>query len=79
MKSFLKYTLATIFGIILSTIILFLFLIIIVAASSQEKPVEVKENTILLVKLNEQIVERTVDSPLNYFSSGPFTMTRAMV
>jgi protease-4 len=78
MKSFLKYTLATIVGIILSTFILFLFLIIIVAASSQEKPVEVKENTILLVKLNEQIVERTVDSPLNYFSSGPFTMTRAM-
>ncbi|MBL7112926.1 MAG: signal peptide peptidase SppA [Bacteroidales bacterium] len=78
MKSFLKYTLATIVGIILSTIILFLFLIIIVAASSQEKPVEIKENTILLVKLNEQIVERTVDSPFNYFSSGLFTMTRAM-
>ncbi len=78
MKSFFKYTLATILGIIISTFILFLFLIIIIAASSKEKPVEVKENTILVVKLNEQIVERTVDSPLNNFSYGPFTMTRAM-
>jgi len=78
MKSFLKYTLATIVGIILSTILLFLFLIIMVAASSQEKPVEVKKNSILIVKLNEQIVERTIDNPFDYLPTGPFTMTRQM-
>jgi protease-4 len=79
MKSFLKYTLATIVGIIISTIILFLFLSIIIAASSQEKPVEVKENTILVMKLNEHIVERTIDNPFNYFpATGPFTLAREM-
>jgi len=76
MKSFLKYTLATIVGIIISTILLFVFLIIIIAASSQEKPVEVKDNTILVMKLNEQIVERTIDNPFDYLQSGPFSMLR---
>ena len=78
MKSFLKYTLATVVGIIISTIVLFLFLIILVAASSKEKPVELKDNTILLMKLNEQIVERTVDSPLDYLPAWPFTAIRQM-
>jgi protease-4 len=70
MKNFLTYTLATITGIFLSTLLLFFLLFIVIAASSSEKPVEAKPNTILYLKLNERIVERSVDSPLFYLPTG---------
>ena len=66
MKNFLKYLLATIVGIFISCFLLFLLMVIIIASSASEKPVEIKANTILLVELNEQIVERCADNPLNY-------------
>ena len=70
MRSFLKYTLATLTGIFLSTIMLFVILIIIIAASASEKPVEVKANTILLMRLNDIIVDRAVDNPFYYLPTG---------
>ena len=70
MKNFLKYTLATIVGIFLSTLLFFFFLILIISASSSEKPVEVKDNTILYIKLNDRIVERTVDNPFDFLPTG---------
>ena len=70
MRSFLKYTLATLTGIFLSTIMLFVILIIIIAASASEKPVEVKPNTILLMRLNDIIVDRAVDNPFYYLPTG---------
>lgn len=77
MKSFLKYTLATIVGIFLSTLLLFFFLIIIISASSSEKPVEVQDNSILYIKLNEKIVERTIDNPFDFLPTG-LPMVREM-
>ena len=70
MKSFLKYTLATIVGIFLSTMLFFLFLILIISASSSEKPVEVKDHSILYIKLNDKIVDRTVDNPFDFLPTG---------
>ena len=70
MKSFLKYTAATIVGICLSTFLLFILLIIIIGASSSEKPVEVKSNTILYLDLNKRIVERAVDNPFDFLPLG---------
>jgi protease-4 len=70
MKDFLKYTLATLTGIFLSTLLFLFIIIMIIAASSSDKPVEVKSNTILYMKLNDRIVERTVDNPFNYVSIG---------
>jgi protease-4 len=60
MKSFLKYLLATIVGIILSSLILFfIFLgIMSIAMSSQDKATELKPGTILYLKLDKQIVDR---------------------
>ena len=78
MKNFLKYTLATIVGIFVTTIMFFFLLIIIISASSQEKPVEVKSNTILYMKLNMNIVERTTDNPLSYLLSGGFGPPKEM-
>ncbi len=70
MKSFLKYTLATIVGIFLSTLLFFLFLILIIGGASSEKPVEVKDNSILYLKLNAKIVDRTVDNPFDFLPTG---------
>ncbi len=77
MKSFLKYTLATITGIFLSTLMLVFLLVIIVAVSSSDKPVEIKPNSILYMRLNETIVERAVDNPLHYLPTG-FQSVREM-
>ena len=70
MKSFLKYTLATVVGIFLSTLLFFFFLILIISAFSSEKPVEVKDNSILYIKLNDKIVDRTVDNPFDFLPKG---------
>ncbi len=70
MKNFLKYTLATITGIFLSTLVFILLLIIMIAASSSEKPVETKPNTLLYITLGERIVERSVESPLDFIPTG---------
>lgn len=66
MKSFLKYTLATITGFLIVNILL-LFLLIAVfgaIASLSDKPVEVKSNSILTIKLDGTIFDRTSDNPL---------------
>lgn len=70
MKSFFKYLLATILGIIISSVILLFILIGIVnlVVSSQEKPVELKPNTILFLDLNQQIVDRKPSDPLSFLS-----------
>lgn len=70
MKSFFKYTAATIVGICLTTFLFLILLIIIIGASSTEKPVELKSNTILYLDLNKRIVERTVDNPFDFLPSG---------
>jgi protease-4 len=70
MRSFLKYTLATITGIFLSTLMIIFLLVIIVAASSSEKPAEVRPNSILYMKLNEIIVDRAVDNPFFFLPAG---------
>lgn len=67
MKNFLTYTLATITGIFLTTILFFFLILIIIAASSAEKPVEVKSNTILYMQLRDRIVERTIETPFDFF------------
>ena len=77
MKSFLKYTLATITGIFLTTLILFFLIIVIVAAASSEKPVEVKSNSLLYIQLNDIIVDRAVDNPFYYLPIG-FQTVREM-
>jgi protease-4 len=73
MKEFLKYTLATIVGIIVASIIFFFFIIIIISAASQEKPVQVKPNTILYITLKESIIERAQDNPFDIFPSDGFS------
>jgi protease-4 len=69
MKSFFKFTFASIIGVIVGGLI-FLFLgIIIVSAviASGDKAVTIKEKSILEIKLDKQLVDRGSDNPLADF------------
>ena len=67
MKSFLKYTLATIVGVIIVNILMMfvIFGFIGALAAFTEKTVTVKENSILTIKLNGELLDRTSDNPFD--------------
>lgn len=67
MKSFLKYTLATIAGVLIVNVILFFIFVIFIGALAtfSEKAVEVKDNSILTIKLDGEILDRTSDNPFD--------------
>lgn len=78
MKSFLKYTLATIVGILVVNLFLFFLLIglIGVISSLSEKKVEVKPNSILTLRLKGEILDRASDNPfdnIDFLSMGSRT------
>ena len=69
MKSFLKYVLATIIGIILTSIIFFVIMLASLSAlvSSGEKAVSISENSILVLKAGAEIPDRGNDDPFTNF------------
>ncbi len=75
MKSFLKYTLATITGIIITSIIFFVMMLASLSAlvTSGNKPVSVKDNSILVLKAGVPIPDRGTQDPLAGFD--PLNMT----
>ncbi len=80
MKQFFKYVLATMVGIIFSSVVvLFIFIGIIASAissaSSSGKVVKVKENSVLLIKLDEVLSDRTGNNPLEGFDFSTFETT----
>ncbi|MBW6501573.1 MAG: signal peptide peptidase SppA [Bacteroidales bacterium] len=77
MKEFLKYTLATITGIIIVSV---LFLITMLASlsaliASGNKPVPLKENTVLVLKAGVQIPDRTSQNPFAGFDFVNMSLT----
>jgi protease-4 len=74
MKQFFKFVFASMLGIILSTILLFVIFIAGITAivSSSDEKVELTENTILHLNLNVPIIERSTSSPLDNIDLGPF-------
>lgn len=70
MKDFLKFTLATVTGIILSGIVLFIISMVslfgILSASDTETVVQ--KNSIMMLDLNGTLVERTQENPLDVLS-----------
>ena len=70
MKDFLKFTLATVTGIIFSSIVLFIIGMVtlfgIMAASDTETIV--KKNSVMILDLNGTLVERTQEDPLGILS-----------
>ncbi len=65
MKEFFKYVLATVTGIIAVSIIgiLLLFMIVGILISSTEKKVTVQDNTLLVLNMERQIVDRAPNDP----------------
>jgi len=77
MGSFFKYTFATILGLFLFSVISIFILIGIGAAAGGEKGVTVKDNSVLKIKLDQEIVEREKDDPfaeLNLPGAPPASM-----
>jgi len=73
MKDFLKYTLATIVGIILTSIIITVISITSIAGmvASEGASGSVPENSILRIKLDGEIVERAGEgSPMDFLNQG---------
>jgi len=69
MKDFLKFTLATVVGIILSSIVIFFIgaIILFGVVASADTEVKVKPNSIMFLDLNGTLEERTKDNPLKQF------------
>lgn len=66
MKSFLKYLFASILGVILAFAIMFFIFVGIASAlvASQDKPVTVKPQSILMLKLDQPIYDRKPSLPM---------------
>ncbi len=74
MKQFLKYTLATVVGILIASLIsMFLFFGVIgVLLSSQSSVTTLKPNTVYQLDLNGSLTERSKDDPFSMIMSGRY-------
>ena len=68
MKDFLKFTLATVTGIIVSSVVLFFISILVVfgMVSSSESETQVRKNSIMMLDLNGMLVERSQENPFDF-------------
>ncbi len=74
MRSFLKYLLASVLGVIIASILFFVLSLIIISAivSSQDKPVEVSDNSVLQLKLNLPVHDRKSKLPVLVYNITSF-------
>lgn len=70
MKDFFKYLLATVVGILITSLVLILIFIGIIGGmvAKSDKTVEVKENTLLVVRFDNEIVDRASKDPFSGIS-----------
>ncbi|MBI9055346.1 MAG: signal peptide peptidase SppA [Bacteroidales bacterium] len=80
MKSFFKYLLASVLGVLLAGLIMFFIIIGGIGAmvSSQDQPVKVKAHTILHIKLDQPIMDRSNNSPFDNFDFASFVPTNQL-
>jgi protease-4 len=69
MKDFLKYTLATVTGLVITSVLLFFVGIMVFAgiAASSSPTIEVKDNSLLTLNLDGNLSERVLDRPWTKF------------
>lgn len=71
MKQFLKFTLASMLGVIIAFTLLFLILLGIAGAvSSSDKSVTIKDNSILKISLEGVVQEQSIDNPFDFTIPG---------
>lgn len=80
MKTFLKYTLATITGIIIASILFFVIMIAALSAlvASGEKPVSISENSVLVLNAGVIIPDRGKENPFEGIDLLDMTFTPAV-
>lgn len=68
MKDFLKFTFATVVGIIMTGVVLTVLSIVMIfaLASSAESETQVQENSIMMLKLNGTLAERSESTPIDF-------------
>lgn len=78
MKSFLKYTLATILGVIIAGFIMMFISIGMLSSlvSMGDKTVTVKDKTVLIMRLEHEIIERSNKNPFSEFDIPGFKSTK---
>jgi protease-4 len=61
MKDFLKFTFASILGVLIAGVLLVIILIGIVSSmlSVSEQPTQIDKNSVLIIRLDQEIVERS--------------------
>jgi protease IV len=66
MKDFFKYLLATVVGIFITSLLVFFIFLGIIGAmmSKSDKPIDVKENSLLVLKFKNEITDRASRNPL---------------
>ncbi len=80
MKDFFKYMMATVAGIILTTLIGFLILLSVIGAlvASTEKQVVVENQSMLMLKLDNQIVDRAPNDPFSELNIPGLSQTKKL-
>ena len=74
MKDFLKFTLATVTGIVISSVVLFFISILVVFSmvSSSESETQVRKNSIMMLDLNGTLAERSQENPLDLITKDDY-------
>ena len=74
MRSFLKYLLASILGVIIASLLIFILSLVIISAivSSQDKPEKISDNSILQLKLNLPVHDRKSSLPVLVYNITSF-------
>jgi len=70
MKSFFKFTLATILGVLISSILFFVTILIIISAATSKEVPKLKDNTILVAQFSGPITDRASDDPFSAMLAG---------
>jgi protease-4 len=80
MKSFFKYLLASVLGVLIASLLIFFITVGIISAlvASQDKPMEIKSNTILMLKLNQAINDRKSSFPMFVYNLSGFGADNAL-
>ncbi|OQX97094.1 MAG: signal peptide peptidase SppA [Bacteroidetes bacterium 4572_128] len=86
MKNFFKYTLATILGVIISSFFVIIIFVATIAAFvstsvseiQDESPKELESHTILEIKLNEPIMDRASNNPMDNFNFQSFETNKKL-
>lgn len=75
MKDFLKFTLATVTGIIVSFVILFFISMLVVfgMVSSSESETQVRKNSVMMMDLNGTLMERSQENPFDFLMGDDYT------